>query len=107
MKGGVITLYERILREYERLGEACEAIRRELSSLPEGKLICCHESTKCKWYRSDGHKKIYIPKKERILVCGLHGKISYLKSGRTGKGTTVYFPAYTYHKRNIKVKNGH
>lgn len=74
LKGGRTTLYERILKEYQRLGEACEAIKRELSSLPEGKLICCHEGTKCKWYRSNGHKKVYLPKKEQTLAMQLARK---------------------------------
>lgn len=32
--------------------------------MPEGKLICCKDS----WYRSDGHKKTYIKKKDKELA---------------------------------------
>ena len=36
----------------------------KLKSLPKGKLICCGSS----WYQSDGHKKKYIKKKDKILA---------------------------------------
>lgn len=32
--------------------------------MPEGKLICCKDC----WYQSDGHKKIYIKKKDKELA---------------------------------------
>ena len=32
--------------------------------MPEGKLICCGN----KFYRSDGHKKTYIKKKDKVLA---------------------------------------
>lgn len=38
--------------------------------MPEGKLICCKDS----WYCSDGHKKIYIKKKDRVLAERLAAK---------------------------------
>lgn len=39
-------------------------IKKQLKGLPEGKLICCGDS----WYQSDGHKKSYIKKKDKILA---------------------------------------
>ena len=71
MKGGVVTLYERILTEYKRVDKQIIAIKQDLSGLPEGKLICCHHGTRCKWYQSDGHKKIYIPKSNFPLAMRL------------------------------------
>lgn len=68
MKGGVITLYERILKEQKRLDKQIEAIKQELSNLPAGKLICCHDGNQCKWYQSDGHKKAYLSKKKASLA---------------------------------------
>lgn len=74
MKGGGFTLYERILREYKRLAKELEELKEEILSLPEGKLICCHDGTKTKWYRSDGHKKTYLSKKNRSLAMKLARK---------------------------------
>lgn len=37
-------------------------------SFPEGKLVCCHHRKYWKWYRSDGHNKVYIPKTNRVLA---------------------------------------
>ncbi len=45
-----------------------DAIQTQLKTLPDGKLICSQNGTRVKWYRSDGHKKIYIPKKQRALA---------------------------------------
>lgn len=67
-KGGIITLYDRILYEYNRLGEESEELKKEISSLPDGKLICCHDGTKSKWYQSNGHQKTYISKKNHLLA---------------------------------------
>lgn len=36
--------------------------------MPEGKLICVHNGKYKKWYQSDGHQSIYIPKKNRELA---------------------------------------
>lgn len=74
MKGGIVTLYERILTEKERLIEQIRTLKQELLGLPEGKLICCHHGTRCKWYLSDGHKKIYIPKTNAHLAMQLARK---------------------------------
>lgn len=68
MKGGNLTLYERILKESQRLDSQIKTIRQEISSLPEGKLICCHHGTRCKWYQSDGRSKTYIPKQNASLA---------------------------------------
>lgn len=73
-KGGVITLYEKILREYKRLEKQSESIQEELQRLPEGKLICCRDGAKSKWYRSDGHQRTYIPKKDFTLASQLARK---------------------------------
>lgn len=64
-KGGVGTLYQRILSEYQRIDNQIQSIRKEISKLPSGKLICCNHNNHSKWYHSDGHYKSYIPKNER------------------------------------------
>lgn len=39
-----------------------------MQSLPNGTLICAHDKKYLKWYKSDGHVKTYIPKKNRQLA---------------------------------------
>ena len=36
--------------------------------MPQGKLICAKNGNRYKWYQSDGHQKIYIPKKNRKVA---------------------------------------
>ena len=36
--------------------------------MPEGKLICAKNNPGYKWYQSNGHTKIYIPKENRRLA---------------------------------------
>lgn len=43
-------------------------LKIQISNLPNGKLICSHNGTRCKWYHSDGHIKTYIPKGNRKLA---------------------------------------
>ncbi len=61
-------IYERIKKEYDTLCSCICSIQNELGSLPSGKLICCHHQNISKWYLSDGHRKIYIPKSNRPLA---------------------------------------
>lgn len=58
-------LYERITRETIRLQQQMDSIKQMVSSLPPGKLVCCHHGKYQKWYQSDGHTKTYIPKSNR------------------------------------------
>lgn len=58
-----------MLAERMRLNQELDSIETQLSTLPEGKLICSKTSpTQYKWYLSDGHKKSYIPKKNLELA---------------------------------------
>lgn len=52
-------LYEHIKNEYDKLLQRISSIESELETLPSGKLICCHDHTKVKWYHSDGKSKVY------------------------------------------------
>ena len=58
-------LYTHIKSKYQHLSEQLSLIETRLQSLPDGKLICCKDGSKTKWYTSNGHSKTYIPKKER------------------------------------------
>lgn len=67
-KGGVFTIYEQMCLESKRLDEQINSLHTQIESLPEGKIICTPNGNAYKWYRSDGHKSVYIPKSERKLA---------------------------------------
>lgn len=68
------TLYERILKERQRLQKQIDSLQTKLSGFPSGKLICSQTGNRCKWYQSDGHTKVYIPKEEKQLAEQLAAK---------------------------------
>ncbi len=61
-------LYQKIQEEYVVIVEKIRTLEDELSKLPEGKLICARSKKHYKWWNSDGHQKVYIPRKERALA---------------------------------------
>lgn len=115
--GGIITLYERILKERERLQHQINSINSQLKHLPNSKLICSHNGNRVKWYQSDGHTKTYIPKKNRVFAEQL-AKKKYLSllledlsheqraldfylnhhSKNTGKAERLFFESPGYHE---------
>lgn len=54
--------------ESRRLEKQIQLLESQIKELPEGKLICAHNENRWKWYCSDGHKSVYIPKKEEKLA---------------------------------------
>ncbi|MBQ6845293.1 MAG: ATPase [Agathobacter sp.] len=63
-----------MLEKSKQLESQMRGIQNKLKKMPEGKLICSHTGPYCKWERSDGHKKTYIPKKDRELAEKLAAK---------------------------------
>lgn len=61
-------IYEKILKESKRLETKINELQKQLDTFPEGKLISTANTKGTKWYRSDGHTSIYLPKKERQLA---------------------------------------
>lgn len=59
---------EKMNREHRRLEKEIASLQAELSSFPEGKLICCSNGNYTKWYRSDGHKSTYLSKNNLDLA---------------------------------------
>lgn len=57
-----------MLQKSKQLEKQMDGIQQKLKKMPEGKLICSHTGPYCKWERSDGNKKTYIPKKDRALA---------------------------------------
>ena len=50
--------------ESQRLEKQIKHLESQIQELPNGKLICARNDNRWKWYHSDGHKSVYIPKKE-------------------------------------------
>ena len=67
-------LYERMLKEQNRLENEIQSLQAQLQLLPEGKLICAGNQNRYKWYVSNGHTKVYIPKKDRQFAEQLAAK---------------------------------
>lgn len=67
-KGGVLTHYEHMKSEQQRLDKEIKSLSSKLKHFPEGKLICNRNGARYKWYQSNGHKWTYIPKKNRQLA---------------------------------------
>lgn len=64
LKGANI-IYTKMKLEHQRISNQIKEIQNQLSTLPPGKLICCNDKTKCKWYISDSHHKFYLSKSNR------------------------------------------
>lgn len=57
-----------MLSEQDRLDKQINSIKKQINSLPPGKLICSHTGKYAKWFQSDGHTKSYIPKENQKLA---------------------------------------
>ncbi len=57
-----------MLAERKSLEEKINSLHTKLEHFPEGKLICAKNGKNYKWYRSDGHQRMYIPKANRRLA---------------------------------------
>ena len=82
-------IYERMQIEHQRIEEEILSIERQLKDLPEGSLTCARNGGHYKWYYSDGHSQIYIPKRNRVFAEKLATKkylILKLKELRNEKG---------------------
>ena len=66
-KGGV-TIYERMQRKRKEIDKKIKELKKQLKEFPPGKLLLSFEGPYVKWYQSDGHKKTYIKKKDRVLA---------------------------------------
>lgn len=54
--------------EYEWIQQQISQIQQTLLQMPKGKLLCSKSKEYVKWYVSDGHTKVYIPKKKRLFA---------------------------------------
>ena len=72
-------MYEKMRAERQRLEWEIASLKAKIAELPEGKLVCVRGGRYTKWYRSDGHKSVYIPKKQKELAERLAAK-KYLQA---------------------------
>lgn len=73
VKEGII-IYERMLSESRRFDTQIKLLQEQIKKFPTGKLICTRNGNRYKWYQSDGHHIVYIPKKNRSLAEKLAAK---------------------------------
>lgn len=61
-------IYNKILKEKQRLEKRVKDLQSQMKELPKGKLICASNGKWYKWYTSDGHKSTYLPKRDRKVA---------------------------------------
>lgn len=66
-EGGFI-IYHKLLNHQHFLEKQINILTQQIADFPEGKLIYTVNGKYDKWYKSDGHTKQYIPKKNRPLA---------------------------------------
>ena len=67
--------YEAIQTRQKQLSKEISKLQQEISTLPAGALLLVQNGKYTKWFQSDGHHPIYIPKRERALA----QKLAYKK----------------------------
>lgn len=70
-------MYQKMQEEYLRLTKELQEVNKVLGTFPEGKLICAWGGDGYRWYNSDGHHKVYIPRKQRAVAQRLAVKKYY------------------------------
>lgn len=74
----IFIVYEKMLKQKKQLTKEIQELEEKISHLPEGKLVITSHKKYTKWYVSDGHNLIYIPKKEKAYAKQLALKKYYM-----------------------------
>ena len=61
-------IYDKIVKEKQRIEKQIETLEQQLKNLPRGKLVCTKNGKYYKWYHTTESSYTYIPKKERELA---------------------------------------
>lgn len=95
-------IYEKALKERDRLDLKIVEIEKQLEKLPKGKLLIARNGKRYKWYRSNGHTKEYLSKKQRGLAEQLAVKryLSYQMMEMEKEKRAIEF--YLRHHNNLK-----
>lgn len=96
-----------MLSESKRLDEQIKSLESTISEFPAGKIFCTRNGSRYKWYRSDGHNQIYIPKKNRQLAEQLAAKkyLSLLSEDLLHEKNAIDF--YLRHHRSTPSQAEH
>ena len=94
-------IYEKMQAEKKRLEKRIAKLEQQLKEYPEGKLFVTRNGKRYKWYQTDGHTQVYIPKKERELAEKLAIKkyLSYQLDEMKQEKSAIEF--YLRHHKNI------
>ena len=94
-------IYEKALAEYKWLEKRIAELEQQLGGCPEGKLFISRNGNRYKWYQTDGHTQVYIPKKQRSLAEKLAVKkyLSYQLEAMKQEKSAIEF--YLRHHSNI------
>ena len=91
--------------ESRRLDEQIKSLHSQIESLPEGKIICTSNGNGYKWYRSDGHKSLYIPKSQRELAEQLAIKKYLTQIEEDCLQEKIAIDFYLRHHKSAKVED--
>ena len=56
------------MSEAKKLDKQIASLQTQLSTLPEGKLVCTRNKNRYKWYLSNGKNVTYLPKSQRHMA---------------------------------------
>mgnify|MGYP003305004056 CR=1 FL=1 len=92
-------IYQKMLKESRRLDEQIKRLKNLIENLPTGKLISAGNGKYQQWFRSDGHVRTYISKKQKELIEKLAIKkyLSYLLEDCENEKRAIEF--YLKHHR--------
>lgn len=71
----MLSIYQKIKNEYNRIAQCCVDMERQIASLPPGKLYVLKEKNKTKWWYENNGKRKYIRKCEREFAELMAGKV--------------------------------
>ncbi len=66
--------YKDISARQEQVNEQILKLEKEIAKYPKNELICVQNGKYTKWFQTDGHNPIYIPKRDRELAEALAQK---------------------------------
>ena len=85
-------IYDKIVKEKQRIEKQIETLERQLENLPEGKLVCTKNGKYSKWYHTTNSSYTYIPKKEPKPAEPFETKRNTIPG--TNNKTDKYSPTY-------------
>lgn len=72
-------MYPKLSDQLKAINSQIAFFQKKLRRAPVGKLICCHQETRVKWYVSFGDRRDYLPKSNRAFAKKLAEKEYFLR----------------------------